>query len=194
MDFAGDAALLAVAGNLQIVARLKIYPEFRSGTEKTSESQGRIGSDGAAAIDDFRHARHGNAKFQREAIHAQAQGPHELFAQNLAGVNGLQFCGHFCTSVVISNFDFVRIAVAPNKTEPPLIVNADAVLSVTVAAQRFQPIARERRQVLKLLSGVQHCQFSQRRLLEALKLPDTIAMKKAFRQRRAKRLDHGPMV
>jgi hypothetical protein len=33
VDFAGDAAGLAVAGGFQIVARLKIDPEFRSGAE-----------------------------------------------------------------------------------------------------------------------------------------------------------------
>lgn len=89
MDFAGDAALLAVASKFQIVARLKIDPEFRSGTEKARKSQSRVGSDGATAVDNFRHARDRDAEFQREAIHAKAQGAHEFFAQDFAGMNGL---------------------------------------------------------------------------------------------------------
>lgn len=95
MDFAGDAARLAVAGGFQIVARLKIDPKFRSSAEKASETESRVGSDGAATVDDFRHAGDGNAELRREAIHAESQRTQEFFAKNLAGVNGLQFCGYF---------------------------------------------------------------------------------------------------
>src|ERR1700752_5476023 len=49
-------------------------------------------------------------------------------------------CGLGSKSVVVDDFDLVRIVVTPNKANPPLIVDADRMLSAPVALQRFQAI------------------------------------------------------
>ena len=56
--------------------------------------------------------------------------------------------------MVIHNFHFVR-ARFPAEADPPLIVDADAVLSGATAFQRFQPVARRHPQVLQLRCRVQ---------------------------------------
>jgi hypothetical protein len=43
----------------------------------------------------------------------------------------------------------------PSKTYPPLIVNADAVLSLAVAGKLLKPIARRHLQVIQMLSTIQ---------------------------------------
>jgi hypothetical protein len=40
-------------------------------------------------------------------------------------------------------------------TEPPLIIDADAVLTAPVGVQSFEPIARRNSQILKLLGHTQ---------------------------------------
>jgi hypothetical protein len=42
--------------------------------------------------------------------------------------------------VVVYNLDVERIAIPPNEARPPLIVDADAVLSRPIAGQRLQVI------------------------------------------------------
>jgi hypothetical protein len=44
--------------------------------------------------------------------------------------------------MVIDNFHIKSVPIPPLKTNTPLIVNADAVLSFSVALERFQFIAR----------------------------------------------------
>jgi hypothetical protein len=43
--------------------------------------------------------------------------------------------------VVVHNLDIVSIAISPDEAQPPLIVNADAVLSLPIVIQRLQTIA-----------------------------------------------------
>jgi hypothetical protein len=51
------------------------------------------------------------------------------------------------SSVIIHNFYIPCRRPAPLKAYPPLIVDADAVLSMSVAMQGFEPIARRHPQI-----------------------------------------------
>jgi hypothetical protein len=62
--------------------------------------------------------------------------------------------------MVISDFDFVSIAVTPDKADAPLIVDANAELALAVAAECFQTIAWRRRQITKFDSNVQLAQLA----------------------------------
>ena len=42
--------------------------------------------------------------------------------------------------MIVRNFDVERIAAIPDETEPPLIINTDAVLSFAIAVQRFESL------------------------------------------------------
>jgi hypothetical protein len=44
--------------------------------------------------------------------------------------------------VVIDDLDIVSIPIPPNKTNAPLIIDSNAVLSLSISAQRLQAIAR----------------------------------------------------
>jgi hypothetical protein len=39
--------------------------------------------------------------------------------------------------MIIDNFDFVRVSVHPFEADSPLLVDADAVLSLSIAFERF---------------------------------------------------------
>ena len=66
----------------------------------------------------------------------------------------------FRVLVVVNDFDFVRIAIPPFKTNPPLIVNPNAVLSLAITSQLFQSIARRSTQIDETFRGVEEQEFS----------------------------------
>jgi hypothetical protein len=51
--------------------------------------------------------------------------------------------------VVLHDLHIERVAIAPNETDPSLIVDADAVLTCAVSSQALQTIARRRPQVIE---------------------------------------------
>jgi len=44
--------------------------------------------------------------------------------------------------MIIHDFNELGTAIVPLETDAPLIIDPDAVLTATIALQRFQPIAR----------------------------------------------------
>jgi hypothetical protein len=82
--------------------------------------------------------------------------------------------------VVIHDFYIVRIAVNPSETDAPLVIDTDTVLTFTVAAQSFKPVAWWCKQVLKRLGRVNVIQLAPRRSLERLETPDKPVVKKRF--------------
>jgi len=52
--------------------------------------------------------------------------------------------------MVIYNLDVVGISITPHEVDAPLIVDANAVLSFSVALERFQMITRRGREVAQL--------------------------------------------
>jgi hypothetical protein len=66
----------------------------------------------------------------------------------------------------IHNFDLMGVTVAPHKTDPPLIIDADAVLTSTIAMEHFQPLAGRRTQVRQLDRGIEHVELPQGRALD----------------------------
>jgi hypothetical protein len=50
----------------------------------------------------------------------------------------------------------MRIGISPPETDPPLIVDSNAVLTFPVSCQFFQPIAGRNSQILDRLRRIQH--------------------------------------
>ena len=92
--------------------------------------------------------------------------------------------------MIIHNLHFVGIAIPPYEANPPLAINANAVLSGAVAAELFEAIAGHGCQVSQNGGGIENGQFSQGRSLEALKAADSLPMKKPFSLQGAERPDH----
>jgi hypothetical protein len=66
---------------------------------------------------------------------------------------------HSFSSVVIHNLHIECITIKPKKTEPPLIVDANAVLTLSTTSQRLEMISGWRPQKAKRWGSVNHCQF-----------------------------------
>ena len=63
--------------------------------------------------------------------------------------------------VVIDDFNFKRSTIVESETDAPLVVDAYAPLTVTVAMQRLQPVAGRGAQKIQRCGGVNLLQFAQ---------------------------------
>ena len=82
--------------------------------------------------------------------------------------------------MIVHDFHIVGIAVAPNKADAPLVVNADAVLSFSIAFQRFQVIAWWRLQIAKFGGDIQLPQLSLGHPFASPKAFDSLPAVKVF--------------
>jgi len=73
----------------------------------------------------------------------------KILSEDFSRRNRIQmFRRHSHSSVIVDNLDIVRVSVLPSKADAPLVVDANAVLTLSVAAQGFEPVARGGAQVL----------------------------------------------
>jgi hypothetical protein len=56
--------------------------------------------------------------------------------------------------MIVDDLNVPGFAITPHKTDPPLIVNANAILTFTVAVQSLQTIAGQYTQIVELLRRV----------------------------------------
>ena len=92
--------------------------------------------------------------------------------------------------MIIHDLNIVCIAVAPHKANAPLVIDAYAVLSLSIALERFQVITRRCRQVAQLCSDIQLPKFSLRHALETPKPFDALSRMELFRLLRPEGLNH----
>src|SRR5437899_2348957 len=132
----------------QFVIGLQIEPDLRRDAEILAEAQRGVGSDGALAVYDLADTVRWHIEIPCQRIDADTERLHELLAENLSGGNRVQtFRRHTHSSVIVDNLDLLRVAVLPPKADAPLVVDANAVLTLSVTAQCFEPIARRDAQV-----------------------------------------------
>jgi hypothetical protein len=96
--------------------------------------------------------------------------------------------------VVIHNLNIVCVSFAPNEAETPLIVDANAILSPSVATQGFQMISRRRHQISQFSRAVQLPKLPPRDMLDRLKTATWLPLVKSPSFRGAERLNHNRVL
>lgn len=92
--------------------------------------------------------------------------------------------------MIIHDFDFAGMTFAPNKTNAPLVVDANAVLAFAIASKSFQAVARQRVQRSQIRSGVQHVQFAKRLPFDSAKPANRLAAEETLRIQATEPADH----
>ncbi len=186
-----DLAFQTLLGYFQVVMRLQVEPELRGGAESARQTQGGIGSDAALALNNGVDAIRRYAQGARQGVLADFQRLEEFFQQNLTGMDGRNFTGHFTPLVIVNNFNLVGVPVLPDEAQPVAIVNTDAVLSFTVAAQFLQAVSGRHAQVFWAGSGIQNKQLAQGSMLQlGRQVRMTLSLEQVFRVVVVKGLDH----
>ena len=123
---------------------LQIQPELGLDAKVTAEAQGRVRSNGAFAVHDLIDAPRVDADVLGQTILADSHGVHEIFLQDLAGVDGGIFSSvmNFPFLMVVRDFHVVSVPLAPPEANAPLIVDTDTVLTVTHTAQCLEVVCR----------------------------------------------------
>jgi hypothetical protein len=94
-------------------------------------------------------------------------------------------------SVVIDNFDFTCFTFLPNEAKAPLSVDADAVLTGSIAFESFEMVGRRRPQVLQNFSTVDLKQFAEGDALDVSRQPTrSFAFPNLLRFVAAEAMDH----
>ena len=91
--------------------------------------------------------------------------------------------------MVVDDFHTMGTVVSPHKTDPPLVVDADAVLPRSVTSQSLKAVTRRSAQVIE---SPRHCQlgeFSQRHPFDVDPASHSIASIERFGIRAEKGLD-----
>lgn len=92
--------------------------------------------------------------------------------------------------MIIGDFDFIRSVSLPEKTNPPLIVDPDAMLPDPIRMQHLQPVSWWGTQVLEIRCVIEHGQFSLSGLPEAGEFLDHLSCKELLRLFVPKPSDH----
>ena len=75
--------------------------------------------------------------------------------------------------MVVDDLDVPGFAITPYETDPPLVVDANAVLLFPITSQALQAVARREPQIVQAGGRIEHSQFSERCALEIGRpLPD----------------------
>lgn len=93
--------------------------------------------------------------FLCKSILTDTQWGQKFYSQYFAGMNwGEISFAHKNSLVVVYNFDIICIIVAPKKTDAPLIINADTMLSGSIIVQGLQTVSWRGAQIVKLPGSI----------------------------------------
>jgi hypothetical protein len=96
--------------------------------------------------------------------------------------------------VVVHYFDLVSAVVVPNKTDSPLIIDANAVLSFSIALQGFQVIPRWHFQTDQFSDRMQLQQLAPSHALDVVEPGHHLASKQSLSVGTNERMDHEPIL
>ena len=157
----GNAEACHILGTLHAVVALQIKPELMRCVEVARQPERGIGRDTAPLAHDLVDTCWGHIQRTCQCITGKPKWNHKFLPQLLTGVDrGLVFYASLSPSVVIHNFNVFRALRCPYKTHSELIVDADAVLSLALAAQGLQPVAGRGSHIAQLARCVQLIQLA----------------------------------
>jgi hypothetical protein len=149
-DFTVKAVAQSVLFQFQVITGLQIQPEPFRRSEEASKAQGRVGRDGTLAPHDLVDPAWRDANVFGKPVLANAQRTQELFQEYLARMDRSQLLSrHVDASVVVRKLNLASVAVFPVEADSPLVVHANAVLTLAIAAQLFKAIPRRHAQVIE---------------------------------------------
>ena len=176
----------------EIEPGLEVEPEPLARPEVSREPQRRIGANCPLAVHDLVDAARGHRNILREAVLRDTERLKKVGVQYFAGVNRGQFSrGHGVSSVVVNDRDVMRVSVAPDKAHAPLVVDTDAVLAGSIAAQLLQAIARRDAEVVERFRRVDSDELPEHDPAQLSRVPPhRIAGEEAFGVAVAEAPDH----
>jgi hypothetical protein len=156
-DIARELGSKTISLNLQVVRSLEVQPEARRVPKKATKTQGCIGANGTLPMNDLVDSTRGHLQSLRKAVLRERQGLQEFFFQDFTRMNGSKsFSRHWALLVIVDDLHVEGIGSDPAKANPPLIVDADAVLPETISGELLQMVCRRNLEVGEARGSIQH--------------------------------------
>jgi hypothetical protein len=92
--------------------------------------------------------------------------------------------------MVVDDLHVFGVIAPPDEADPELIVDPDAVLPGSIAAERFQPVTRWGSQVPERVGSIEVDQFAAGNLGNSFEPPNAHSFEKRFRLFRPEGADH----
>lgn len=92
--------------------------------------------------------------------------------------------------MIVDNFNVKRVSIFPQEANPPLVIDPNAVLPLTISTQRFEPVARRGGQIAQFRRRVELSQLPQSGPFDGLEAPRGKPLKQPFSFLATERLDH----
>ena len=93
--------------------------------------------------------------------------------------------------MIVNDLDLVRVTISPPKADPPLIVDANTVLTGAIAFQRLETVPRRHSEIVQRLGRVNGDQSAQHRPQELSGIaPNALALEQGFGIPIGEALDH----
>src|SRR5262249_47569931 len=93
--------------------------------------------------------------------------------------------------MIVDDLDIIRMSIAPTKTDAPLVVYSDAVLSFSLTDQAFQPVSRRSPEIVEIARVVYLHQLAVRSHNDVVgNAFDETALPRGFGGGIPKRFDH----
>jgi hypothetical protein len=167
VDLCADYAF----GDSQIEVGLKSQPKLGGDIKVFAQSECGVGSDSAFPVHNSADPAGRNSDFPGESIDTDAHWLHELLGKNLSRMDWVEqlLMRHKPSLMIVDDLDVVNVVTLPYKTNAPLIVNANTMLTFAVAFQRFQSVAWGDPQVLQRSGAMEVQQLSARDSLKGPK-------------------------
>jgi hypothetical protein len=91
-----------------------------------------------------------------------------------------QFPRHAFPLVIIHDFNVIGVPFAPRKTNPPLVIDADAMLALSITFQALQSVSGQCQERPQIRRGVKHIQFPKGLPLNGLEPANGFSMEEAL--------------
>jgi hypothetical protein len=99
----------------------------------------------------------GHLQSLREAILREREGLQEFFFQDFTRMNWSESLSrHLALLVIVNDLDVEGVGSDPAKADPPLIVDADTVLTEAICRELLQVVGRRNSEVREVCGSVQH--------------------------------------
>ena len=92
--------------------------------------------------------------------------------------------------MIVHDLNILGSAIVPAETDPPLIIDPDAVLPRAIAREPFEAVTRRYTEIVERIRRMHHQQLSKRDTLNDAKPPGVAAQKQGFRMGTSKAPDH----
>ena len=185
-----------VLSYIKIVIHLQSQPELRRHLKISCQPQCSISGNRTFPVNDLIDTTWRNMDVLGQSVLADFFRLQKLFHEDFSRVEREHFLfthGHLL--MVIDDFNVISVFFLPDKTNTPLIIYSDAVLTFPLPLQAFKVIRGWVSKVTHIFSPVQHAEFSKSYALDGLRqFARKLTVENLFSFSRFKGLYHMPIL